>query len=44
MRPRVIADFMSFRDLSAENVWVLLDAFAKDKEGELDVSLRCHLQ
>jgi hypothetical protein len=33
MRPGVIADFMSVRDLPAEHVWVLLDAFAKDKKG-----------
>jgi hypothetical protein len=44
VRPRVIADFMSFRDLSAEHVRVLLDAFAKDKEREFNVPLRCHLQ
>ena len=44
VRPGVIADFVSFRNLSPENVWVLLDAFAKDKEGEFDVPLRCHLQ
>src|SRR4029077_4482839 len=44
MRPRVIADLMSFRDLLAENVRVLLDAFAEDKEGEFDVPLRCHLE
>jgi hypothetical protein len=28
---------MSFRDLPAENVRVLHDAFAEDKEGEFDV-------
>src|SRR4029077_3913542 len=43
VRPGVIADFMSFRDLLAENVRILLDAFAKHKEGELDVPVRCHL-
>jgi hypothetical protein len=40
----MIAYFMSFRDLSTENVWVLLDAFTEDKEGKLDVPLCCHLQ
>ena len=44
MRPRVIADFMSFSELPAENVRVLRDAFAKHKEGELNMPLSCHLK
>src|SRR5215510_16372384 len=44
MRPRVIADFVSFCDLALKNCRVLFNTLAEYEECKLDVPLRCHIK
>src|SRR5690349_13026838 len=44
MRPRVIADFVSFCDLALKDGGVLLNTFAEYEECKLDVSLCGHIE
>ena len=44
MRPRVIADFVSFCDFALKNRRVLLNTFAQHEECKLDVSPGRHIK
>src|SRR5262245_51259194 len=44
MRPRVIADFVSFCDLALKNCRVLFNTLAEHEECKLDVPLRRHIK